>query len=81
MSVYRIKKLRWAEEYGGRLTAHTAFGNYRLEKEPDNRWHLTYCFDEYYDEGEIPCKSLSDGKAKATEDWHKRLMPALEEAR
>lgn len=66
----RTSPLRWVEAWHGREKADTPFGNFYAEH---SRWG--YCFNEYYDEDELSCDGIEDGKAKAQAEWDKRLEP------
>lgn len=87
---YTIRPLKWEVTKCPTMEAYTAnvpMGKYRVERyreefnenKPWQPWKLMYCFDEYYDEGEINCSSAADGKRKAYEDWKARILPALKE--
>lgn len=75
---FTIKPLEWEVGEHSRR-AGTPFGSYQIERD-GSAWVVAYCFDEYYDEGEIRCVSLGDAYEEAQRHWVNRLMPALEEA-
>lgn len=90
---YQIALLNWKRSISNesdwkRVTwnASTPFGYYEVsvnsmlhkgcsEWSRSLRW--TYCFDEYYDEDDFPCKSIREGKQKAEEHWRNRLLKCL----
>lgn len=80
MVTYRIKPLEWdKEELKGPFSymqAHTSFGSYRISKTKTGlRW--SYCFDEYFDEDYLDCKTIEEGKLEAEEHWQGRLSKCL----
>jgi len=81
-TAYIIKDLEWEEyTYGTVLRfcyCASIFGTMRVEKNYNDRWQWSYCFNEYYDEDCFTCDSLEDGKAKANEFYLSRLIPGLE---
>lgn len=82
-ATYRIKPLEWRlvrdnEEEGAWWTASTVFGNLDVERSPGEGCRWRYCFDEYYDEGNLGCESIEAGKADAERFYLDRLLPALE---
>jgi hypothetical protein len=92
MSTFTIRPLKWIGgklDYHECYTASVPMGTYRVERWKEQNedqddftekwgpWKCTYCFDEYYDEGDFPCDSPKHGKQLAWEDWLKRITPAL----
>lgn len=69
--------LEWSERRDGCVEAVTPFGSYRVEPADREigilspRW--SYCFDEYYDEGQFECASVDEGKALAQAHWDERV--------
>ena len=77
---YTIKPLAWkreVREWGDaprtRYSAGTVFGSMYYKA---NGWG--YCFDEYYDENDLPAKSLAEAKKAAKEFYLNKLLEALE---
>lgn len=85
--LYRIKPLEWEKvdhdypDICELYEAHTAICKFDIEKWASGDWAYRYCFDEYYDDGGGPCKSLEDGKAKCEKIWIDRLKKCLVEVR
>jgi len=91
MKKYTIKPLQWQGRhpyqdgefrgepwFEGGYTARVPGGSYSVFLDRSGyRW--SYCFDEYYDEDNLPCKSAEEGKAMAEAHWLDRILPALEE--
>lgn len=88
--LFRIKPLVWEESHDSTSQSFSASvpGNTyyvrrnRQHYEEDGAWTAwkwTYCFDEYYDEGEEECASAKAGKEAAWQHWLARLETALEE--
>lgn len=86
--LYRIRPLKWQRTFRDDYQVYRTsvpMGSYSIERnrkdfDPGGQWEpwrLSYCFDEYYDDGTIDIDSVADGKAKAFEDWASRITPAL----
>lgn len=71
-----IAPLKWELARKNCHRATTPFGMYYVERR-NGGWHWSYCFDEFYDEGDDKCRSLEDGKAKAWAHWQERIKGAL----
>lgn len=79
---YRIKPLEWMRTNDGAVS-HCVLGDfavYKIEQDDGSfRWHWSYCFDEYYNEGFEECRSMMEGKAKAEALYIERIKQALED--
>jgi len=81
---YKIKPLKWQGEVNESqsMEARTPFGSYRIyEKSNVREWETKYswsfCFDEYYDEGDFECNTVAEGKKSANKHWTERIEQAL----
>lgn len=83
--LYKIKPLKWEgklkEEFDS-LNAYTPFGSYTINlNDPDSlheqKYLWSYCFDEYYDEGEFYADTLKEAKKACQKHWEERLSDAL----
>lgn len=87
-SLFTIKPLEWRgniQDWCERYEASVPMGTFhveRIKKDLDTAqnwgdWKWGYCFDEYYDENQLLCESLEEGKLLAEEEWERRILPAL----
>ena len=87
-ALFGIRPLKWEKtknEYMEIYRASVPMGSYTVERnredldegKPWEPWKMTYCFEEYYDEGNQECATLKEGKELAWQDWLKRITPAL----
>jgi len=74
--VSKIVPLKWEGELKGEyssIEAKTPFGSYSVTQFEKGRLNWRYCFDEY----EMECKSVEDGKLKASQHWKERIFDVL----
>lgn len=86
---YIIKPLIWSGEdpvfdsnnqYSTKgYYAKVPMGSYSINANSRGRFDVSYCFDEYYDEGEFEAETIEEAKNKAQEDFIQRILPSLEE--
>ena len=79
-TLFQLKPLRWAKirenTEDGRyycLSNDSYFIKKLTDREGNVSWSVGYCFDDYYDEGELPAKSLEDAKRVAWVDHCERI--------
>jgi len=87
VKLYTIKPLKW-ERFNSpcykQWTTKAMDGNYYVECKRNaqtGKWGeftMSFCFQEYYDEGRVACDSMGHGAALAEKDWQQRIMVALE---
>ncbi len=91
MKTYRIKPLEWKvpqlpkyslDKYMARIETADAgqAGHYTVREDLHGTVSLRIFFAEFYDEHTLSMASFEDAKIAAEEDWHQRLLPALENA-
>ena len=77
--VFTITPLVWLQspnaDYPDWWTAQGR-GGYQVEKDR-GQWKWKYCWDEYYDEDEISCERLEDGKQQAEAHYRERVLEFL----
>lgn len=54
-------------------------GSYSIRANGRGSFYVSYCFDEYYDEGEFEVETIEEAKNKAQENFVQRILPCLEE--
>ena len=89
MTTYRIRPLEWTipeRLHGGDESlalVETArageAGHYTIRMDVQGTVQLQIAFIEFYNEHTLLMPSVEDAKIAATQDWHRRLLPALEE--
>lgn len=86
LKLFTIKSLKWEKfesDWLQQYSADVPMGFYQVSRKKDEEveqwgpWKLEWCFDEYYDEEWFEVKSLAAGKRIASENWVKRITPAL----
>ncbi len=81
-TLYTIDQLKW----DNLNISSNGFMSYSINKREDrqeweSKYTLSYCRDEYYDEGIIDADSIKDAKEKAEKDWHERIKGVLTPAK
>ena len=84
---FEIKSFDWdtsgpGEDGDQNWIVKTPFGNYTIRSFHESQpgiFTWSYCFDEYWDEGQFDAKTLEDAKQAAWNHWVERLSSALTE--
>jgi hypothetical protein len=80
VTTYAIRKWKWThtirDDGDETYEPDCAHGNFYVRK-IDGCWHWSYCFDEYYNEGQHEVSSATEGKEAAWKHWLEYLYPAL----
>jgi len=76
---YKIITLEWTDFQSYNNVISCKQGFFMIKKEIPQGYSLSYCFEEYYNEGSIHMDTLDQAKIKAQEIFNNQAIVFLEE--